>query len=350
MRLRRFAAALCVIPMFALAAAAADPQLPAPAAARLDAFRKVAWGERLRPERPDPAPEGWLARLEAEWALSTLSGADGKALVALVADPDRFVRAVAARAAGIVQPEGAGPALAAALAAEKEKMVRIAQIEALARIGGPGALEAVEAQQVPGADADVVFHVGLARRQLKGGKWDVDSLRGESQEALRAKPSSAKIDAPAPELALPGVAGPVNLSTFKDKVVLLAFTHGDRGAADQKALARLQQESAALERMGVVVVAVAPQEKERVKIWAEKAKLPVTFAADPSGRAQAAYGVARQLFVAGEWMPSPGWFVIDRGGVLRWSKVGRKPDEQASLGELLPVLDAVSRGMKPPAR
>lgn len=346
--LRRFAPLLLAVS--AAVAAAADAALPGPAASKLDAFRKVPWAERLKPERPDPAPEGWTSRLEAEWALSTLSAADGKSLLPLLADPDRFVRAIAARAAGIVQPEGAGAALVAALAAEKEKMGRLAMIEALARVGGPGALEAIEAQQAPGADADLVFQAGLARRQIKGGKWDVDSLRGEVQEALRAKPSSAKVDVAAPELALPGMAGPVNLSTFRDKVVVLAFTFGDRGAADHKALARLQLEAANLERMGVAVVVVAPHEKERVRLWAEKSKFPYTYAADPSGRAQASYGVARQLFVAGEWMPSPAWFVIDRGGVIRWSKVGRRPDDQASLGELMPVLEAVSRGMKPQPR
>jgi peroxiredoxin len=331
----------------ARAIAADPPALPAAVTAKLAAFRAVPWGERLRPERPDPAPDGWQARLAAEWALASLDAATAPALLPLLADEDRFVRAIAAKAVGIARPAGATEALAKALAAEKDKGARIALVEALGRTGGPGALEAVEGTQVPGADADLVHVAGLARRQLKGQAWDLDSIRGEFAEAGRTKLSAAAIDAPGPELALPSADGVVNLSKLRGKIVILVFTAGDRGAADAKALARLTQEKETFERLGVAVVVVAPHEKERVKIWAEKQKLPFTFAADPSGRAQGAWGVARQLFSGGEWIPSPAWCVLDAEGVLRWRRIGRRPDDQASLGELLPVLEAVHRGMKP---
>lgn len=336
-----------VVSVAAIPAPAADAALPAAAAAKLDAFRKVDWTAHLKPARAEPAPAVWKTRCEAEWALAALPRSDAGALLPLLADGDRFVRALAARSAGIAQPDGASKALLAALAAEKDKNAKVALVEALARVGGEGALEAVEAQQQPGGDQDVSFHVGLARRQLKGGAWDLASIRGEHADALRAKLDGAKLGEPAPELALPSPSGPVNLSTLKGRIVVLVFAHGDRGpGADMKALQRLTMEQETLERWKVSVVVVEPHEKERTKAWADRVKLPFTIASDPAGRAAAAYGVARQLFVGSEWLPSPAWCVIDAEGRLVWRKVGTKPDEQTSLGELMPVLDQVSRRIK----
>jgi peroxiredoxin len=329
-----------------LPTAAAEPTLPAAPAAKLEAFRKVDWAAHLKPARPDPAPPSWKTRCEAEWTLAALPKADAAALLPLLGDGDRFVRALAARSVGIAQPDGAAKALLAALAAEKDKNARVALVEALGRVGGEGVLEAVEAQQQPGAEADVVFQVGIARRQLKGGAWDLASIRGEHADALRVVVDGAKVGEPAPELALPSPAGPVNLSTYKGRIVVLVFAHGDRGGADMKALQRLTMEQETLARWNVTVVVVDPHEKERTKAWAERLKLPFVVASDPAGRVAASYGVARQLFLGGEWLPSPAWCIVDGEGRLVWRKVGTAPNEQTSLGELMPVLDQVSRRIK----
>ena len=98
----------------------------------------------------------------------------------------------------------------------------------------------------------------------------------------------------------------------------------------------------------VVVIVVTPHEKERTALWAGRLRVPFVFVSDPSGRAQAAYGVARQLVFGSEWLPSPGWFVIDRQGRLVWSYVGTKTDDHAHLGKLLPVLADVTAGIMPP--
>jgi len=349
-------AALAVALVFAVApppAPAADApvpaatQIPADVAAKLEAFRRVPWGDQLKPSRPEPAPESWKTRCAAEWALAGIDAKDAAGILPLLADPDRFVRAIAARAAGIAQPAGASKALVAALAAEKDKLVRLALVEAVGRSGGDGAVEAVEAQQQAGGDPDLSFYVGLARRQLKGGAWDVASIRGENSEARGAAVASAQVGKPAPEIALPSSAGPVNLSTLKGRIVVLWFAHGDRGpGADMKALQRLAGEEEKLGRWKVTVVVVDPHEKERTKAWADRLKLPFTVASDPAGRAAATYGVARQLFLGGEWLPSPACFLIDVRGKLVWKKIGTKAEEQASLGELLPLLDEMSQGIE----
>lgn len=321
------------------------PAVPAAAATKLDAFRKVPWTDHLKPAHAVPAPDVWKTRCEAEWALASLSAKEAAALLPLLGDDDRFVRALAARSLGIAQPEGAGAALIAALAKEKDRIPKLAIVEALGRVGGAGALEACEAQQ--GSDQDLSWLVGIARRQLKGGAWDLASIRGEHQEASKgALFAKAKVGEPAPEIALPGASGPVNLSTLRERIVVLVFAQGDRGGADAKVLQRLTTEQAKLDEWRVTVVVVDPHEKERTKAWADRLKLPFTFASDPAGRAAATWGVARQLFVGGEWLPSPSWCVIDRTGRLVWRKDGARPDEHASLGDLLPVLDNVQRGVK----
>jgi peroxiredoxin len=330
---------------FAATAFAGDaaPKLPAAAAASLDAFRAVAWGDRCKPLRADPPPVGWQQRVKTEAALAAVDTKDAAALEALLADGDRFVRAAAARAVGLVSGPKGTPALAAALAAEKDKPARVAMIEALGRTGGDGALAAVEAQQTPGADADISWMVGLARRQLKGARWDVDNLRAEFVDAANAKFAVAEVGKEAPELALPSAEKPVTLGPYKGKVVVVVFTHGDRDVVGEKVLQRMTSEKEHLDRLDVQVIVVDPHEKERTLAWAQRMALPyMVFASDPAARAASAYGVAKQVVAGGEWQPSPSWFVIDRKGRIVWEKRGRQQQDHASLGELLPLLEKVS--------
>lgn len=328
------------------AAKGAPSMLPAAATAALDAFRAVTWGDRCKPIRAEPAPEGWQVRVKAQAALASLDAKDRPTLTALLGDADRFVRALAARAVGLHGSADDTPALAEALAAEKDKLARIAMIEALGRTGGPAALAAVEAQQQPGVDADISWMVGLARRQLKGQRWDVENLRAEFAEAARAPFGKAEKGKEAPELALPSPGKPVNLAPYKGRVVVLAFTHGDRDPVAEKALQRLTMEEERFARLDVQFIVVDPHEKERTAIWQQKVRLPsLVFASDPAGRAAATYGLASQVVAGGEWQPSPAWFVIDKKGRIAWSKIGRQQSDCATLGELLPVLEDVAHNV-----
>ncbi len=342
-----------LVAVLALAAHGADAPASAPSTAplpvaaqqALEAFRKVPWSERLKPARPDPVPEGWQDRLRAEWALAAAAISHGDSVAALLADEDKFVRALAVKALGLTGDARHTKALLASLAADKDKMVRIALIEALARTGGDDVLPAIEAQQTAGMDADLQQAIGLARRQLKGGSWDVASMRAEFVEGPGTPMAVAKKGEEAPEIALPSPDLPVNLSKYRGKIVVLAFVLGDRSEPCMRVLQRLTQELEKFAKLDVQVVVVDPHEKERTAAWKARLRVPFVFASDPAGRAQATYGVARQLVVGGEWAPSPAWFVINAKGKLVWSKIGRHPAEHASLGDLLPVLDAVSRGI-----
>lgn len=342
-------AALLVLAAAGIAVAGDPPQeapkLPDAATEALAAFRRVRW--QPSPEHGDEPTDEWKVRVRAEWTFASLEPWHVPAVTPLLADQDRFVRALAARSLGIIGGASAEAPLVRALEPERDSLAQHAILEALARVGGKDALAAVEALEQPGIAGDLQIAIGRARRQLRGERWDVGSIRAEHREALGTAVDSARIGETAPELGLPSPTGPVNLSLLEGHVVVLFFSHGDRSVKDAKILTRLAGVGDQLHAWHVKVVVVDCHEKERTQIWSEGLKLPFTFASDPSGRAQAAYGVARQLCTGGEWLPSPAWCVIDPKGRLAWRKIGCRVGDHAPLGELLPVLDDVSRGIAP---
>ncbi len=326
-------------------AASENPVIPDSAVEAFAAFRGVDHAAAAQHTRGSEPVDGWQERLRAEWELGALDGTAIPVLENLLADEDPYVRALGARAIGLAGGEDATETLIKSLAVEKHAVAAIATIEALARIGGEGALAAVEAKQKPGADKNVSNAVALARRQLKGGRWDVESIREEHREARRIEKMGVLTrEDEVPEIALSSMNGPVNLSTHEGEIVVLVFSHGDKSVKGHKVLNRLSGQIQNLTDWGVRVVVVTPHEKERAKAWEDRMRLPFTVCADPAGRAQALYGVGRQLLVGAEWMPSPAWFVIDKRGRLAWEYIGKHDAGQANLGKLMPRLERLKNG------
>jgi len=69
-------------------------------------------------------------------------------------------------------------------------------------------------------------------------------------------------------------------------------------------------------------VIIVPHEKCRTKWWAERAKEKVLFLADPGFLVSSVYGVAFQMRIHTDTSNTPGTFVIDKQGILRWSHIG----------------------------
>ncbi len=65
---------------------------------------------------------------------------------------------------------------------------------------------------------------------------------------------------------------------------------------------------------------IVPHERCRTKWWSDKAK--VTFLADPGYWVSSMYGVAFQMRIHTDTSNTPGTFLIDKQGVLRWSHIG----------------------------
>ena len=317
--------------------------LPEEAAEAVAAYRALDHASVARPQRGTAATAGWRERQRAEWELSSLPSTHAGLVAELLADESPHVRRLGARALGLIGREAATPVLIEALAGEKNDGARVALVEALGRSAGEGALAAIEAQQKPGANKSVLYAIGQARRQLKGGAWDLDSIRSEFAEARSVTPAETvpARQTKAPELGLPSPDGPVNLSTRAERVVVLVFTHGDRQTHASRFLQRLASKKKQLDEWGVDVIVVDPHEKERTDGWKSRLRLPFTFCSDPAGRAAAKYGLGSQLFVSGEWLPSPAWFVIDRYGDVAWEHVGTSPKDHPPLGNVLPILERV---------
>ena len=315
----------------------------------LAAFRKIDF-VALRKSRTlatDDAARGTI--LEAEWYLSAHARDLGAWLAPLLADENRDVRALAALGAGLSGSDDLRAVLLERCAVENDAIAHRRVIEALGRLGGDEALAAVEACQKKTTSKDVKAACALARRQLKGGAWDLESVRGEAADALRGTPGAVepKVGERAPELAAPSKDGVVNLSALEGQVVVVAFIWGENEREDARVLSRLVREQPRLTRDKVEVVIVVPGEKERAEDVRRKLNLPFRVAADPMGRAANSYGVARRMLHGSRWMPVPAWFIVGKDGDVWWKRVGKKAGDHASLGMLLPALDSTCAGARP---
>lgn len=333
------------------AADSATPELPASAAAALAAFREIDFREARDTLRlPEDAAR---TMLRAEWELCVAAREHADALVPLLSDEHRDVRAVAALAGGLSGSDAVRDALLERVEAETDPLALRRVVEALGRLGGDDALAAVEALQKRTRANEIKRVCATARRQLKGGAWDLESLRGEAAEALARNPLDAEsttapdVGERAPELAAPSMDGVVNLSAHEGKVVVVGFAWGEDFREDDRVISRLVRRHTWFEGMDVEIVLVVPQEKERAESWQKRLRMPFTVAADPAGRAAAAYGVARRMLHDSEWKPAPAWFVIGRDGNVWWKRIGQKPGDHTSLGILEPAVESTYHGALP---
>ena len=73
------------------------------------------------------------------------------------------------------------------------------------------------------------------------------------------------------------------------------------------------------------VAFIVPHERCRTKWWSDRTKGKVLFLADPGFLVSSMYGVAFQMRIHTDTSNTPGTFVIDKQGVLRWSHIGAGP-------------------------
>ncbi len=68
---------------------------------------------------------------------------------------------------------------------------------------------------------------------------------------------------------------------------------------------------------------IVPHERCRTKWWADRSKGDLIVLADPGFLVSSMYGVAFQMRIHTDTSNTPGTFVIDKQGVLRWSHIGQ---------------------------
>jgi HEAT repeats len=175
----------------------------------LEKYRKLEY-----PPKDENFGKGWQERVALEYEI--INAADLKALRIALKDEDRFVRAIAARALGILGDKESAEALAELVKADKEYLVRIRAVESLGYLKmKPEVIELA----IKEGDGGVRWVAKLAADQLKSDTDYARQLReayatGIKREAIGV----AKVGQPAPDFtAVTSDGKPFKLSTILGK-------------------------------------------------------------------------------------------------------------------------------------
>jgi peroxiredoxin len=188
---------------------------------------------------------------------------------------------------------------------------------------------------------------------------------------------------PAPDFTLPAVDGkaPVSLADYRGRSsVFLSLLIGLWCPFCRRAIAQLGANEAKLKPLGVETLAVVATPPENAQLYFKFRPTPVRLGADPQLTTHRAYGLPKpepneEFFKAAQAtrinpqgdLPSPlpvmdaameiakrdgfvetdtdradmerqfpqlkGWFLIDRGGIVRWAKIECAADGMAGVGK-----------------
>ena len=88
-------------------------------------------------------------------------------------------------------------------------------------------------------------------------------------------------------------------------------------------MSKLRASLSQIQQAGAQVIFIVPHERCRVKWWHDKVKGQFLVLADPGFWVSSMYGVAFQMRIHTDTSNTPGTFVIDKQGVLRWTHIGK---------------------------
>src|SRR5262245_39938563 len=166
------------------------------------------------PPKEENFAKGWQERVALEYEI--INAADLKALRTALKDEDPFVRAIAARALGILGDKDSSDALAELVKADKEYCVRLRAVESLGYLKmKPEVIQLA----IKDRDLGVSWVAGLAADELKSDTDYAKQLReAYSTTIKREAMGSAKVGQPAPDFtALTSDGKPFKLSTVLGK-------------------------------------------------------------------------------------------------------------------------------------
>ena len=177
------------------------------------------------PAKAENFAQGWQERVALEYEI--INAADLKALRIALKDQDPFVRAIAARALGILGDKDSADALAELVKADKEYLVRIRAVESLGYLK-----EKPEVIQRATKDRDigVTWVAKLAADQLESDTDYARQLREAYSTGIKREDmGTAKVGQPAPDFTAQTSDGkPFRLSTILGKKpIALYFTAYD---------------------------------------------------------------------------------------------------------------------------
>ena len=149
------------------------------------------------------------------------------------------------------------------------------------------------------------------------------------------------IGAPAPEFVLPSTAGrDVSLAAFRgEKNVLLAFFPLAFTSTCSAELRAFSEDLAQFERADTVVLPISVDSVPTLKEFKSKGKMALDLLSDFKRVASRAYGVLLEE----KFHSKRAYFLIDRGGILRWAWVETELGHRRDNAELLAQVAALSR-------
>src|SRR5262245_3683264 len=181
----------------------------APPTSPLEKYRRLE-----HPPRDENFAKGWQERVALEYEI--INAGDLKALRSALKDEDPFVRAIAARALGILGDKGSADALAELAKSDKEYFVRLRAVESLGYLKmKPDVIQ----QAMKDRDGGVSWVAKLAADQLESDTDYARQLReayasGIKREAI----GTAKVGQPAPDFTAQTSDGkPFKLSAILGK-------------------------------------------------------------------------------------------------------------------------------------
>ena len=131
----------------------------------------------------------------------------------------------------------------------------------------------------------------------------------------------------------------VSLKDFKGKKVVLYFYPEDDTPTCTVEACNLRDNYKVLEKKGLVILGVSPDDEKKHKKFEEKYHLPFTLLADPEKKIVDRYGVwgEKNLYGRKYMGLHRTTFLIDEKGIIK--KIFRKPKSKIHSEEILKALD-----------
>ncbi|MBX6365783.1 MAG: peroxiredoxin [Gemmatimonadetes bacterium] len=170
--------------------------------------------------------------------------------------------------------------------------------------------------------------LGLALVAVLGGAGGVSAQATAAQpattqaatDAAKEAPAAPEVGAVAPDFTAPAADAngplmkPVTLSSYKGKVVVLAFYPGDRTSGCTAELSKFRDEYATLFGDGVVVLPISVDGIDSHASWAKDMKFPFALVSDPDQSIGKLYGSV----IPGRKLNARTVFVIGKDGRIRY--------------------------------
>jgi mycoredoxin-dependent peroxiredoxin len=142
----------------------------------------------------------------------------------------------------------------------------------------------------------------------------------------------------APDFTLPSTTGEkVTLSKLKGQPVMLAFFPLAFSSTCTEEFCTMRDDYSAFAGRKVKVLPISVDHTYSLKEYIAKYKLPVEMLSDFHREVSRQYGV----FIPERNFANRAYFLIDGGGILRWSHVEENPSNRRQNHELLEAIDAV---------